>query len=467
LLYKILWSLIVGLIFYVLMFGFTIVAYRSYPVCVSRELETSYVDIVRRLSFVMTDGRDDHSVDPKDAAVLLREITGLETPDVISKSVRYFSMADGLNEKTLRDFSYRGAAVTDDASDFMDQCDSLLFSSLKIYSMILIGRNDQTPLGHRIALQKDVLRDTRELLGSKNFSSDGFLVRHPNCRNLGISRDMISGLALLATTLDGEAKRRPFQHEEYEELTSQIRLDVRRSLVAGGGLFISPLWRDMIFGSLINPTVISMIFPSASPPFYLANDTGLIMPEPKGYVSHLNAITIMFEMEQRRNANNYHERSATLVDNFVSQNLWDEKEIEQISNQRQLKLTKKLYESDRDNLLFRALYYKAIIDSLTETSYQDMKAGHKFVQESVLGELKQDLAGALMMELKGMELEGLFPRNQLPSTSHGGRLEDYLWQRESSTWADKKNTAPLESREITWPGVDYTVLSAVILSILE
>lgn len=340
-----------------------------------------------------------------------------------------------------------------------DHGDSLLFSSLSVYGQMLLARGPAGDPGVDATLRKNARAANIALISGLR-GPDGYLVRHPRCcGGAAVSRDGVMGLALVALANDTETVLRPFAAEGRVSAES-IRGALLDSITMGAGLFVSPLWRNRLQGSLVNPTILAMVFPRSPLPFFLANDMRLVTPEPRGFVSHLSALTLQFELEAER----AHIQPHTVVSNIFHDAFSTASDREDQTVARRLMLGHSLVALSPENLLFDAIYAQAILLQIQSAAYHNAVAGDSIISLVPLHALRLTLASGLLVRLKGLEDKGLFPEN-LPSTNEGLRDQDYLWQREAGDWQRPAGAAAVAGTRV-WAGVDYTLLVGIIATML-
>lgn len=342
-----------------------------------------------------------------------------------------------------------------------DQCDSLLFSSLSVYSRMLLARTGYAHMYEKESQRRNAIQANSELITElKKVGKDGGIVRHKDCLSKSLSRDMITGLALVGAANDTEAVRRPFQDDMGKTNASTIRNLVKKS-GAMGGLFLSPIGRSDPFASLASPTIISMMYPASFS--LLVNDLDLLMPPPEGYVRHLSAMALMYELEAMTAGRNV----ASLVQNPLN-GLWQDRFFMERQTLRRIHLlASRLSESDHSNLLFAILDAKIQLKMLDHLQYQHDINDSLSLEASRVDRrtVRMVLVASVLIRLKTLEAQGLFP-DGLPSSNIGSRDEDYLWQRPSKLWhrADAV-VAPAAPR--VWSGVDYTLAVGLLSEMAE
>lgn len=326
-----------------------------------------------------------------------------------------------------------------------DQCDSLLFSGLAIYADMTINGNILSLETSRLAEQ----RLGRDLVVVQDFiryfssQDDGAWVRHPQCAGKSISRDMAHGVALVQVALRGLERRWPFNHDvtrALENLRAVNRVSQDKSLM---GLFLSPPSRTDLLTSLVNPTIVEMLFPGRG---IMMNDLILIAPEPRGYVTHLNALAILFELESLM----LDRPPRTLHSIMGSRSRLGQLE-------RLLNLTRAVEATSPKNILFKAIRFRVTAAIMDTLAAQDVRTHEMFKDEILV--VKLFMALHLIGELRDLEIQGLFPAERLPNSSDAGRFEEYLWQRSENTWISPTKDL------YEWPGVDYMMMAAMIMAL--
>jgi hypothetical protein len=326
-----------------------------------------------------------------------------------------------------------------------DQCDSLLFSGLALYANIIINEHISDFETRQLTdqrLRQDLV-DAQDFIHYFSSQDDGAWIRHPRCAKKSISRDMAHGVALVQVALRTLGSRQPFYQKiqkTLDDLTTVNRTSRDGSFM---GLFLSPWSRSDLFTSLINPTIVEMLDPGRG---IMINDLILVVPEPRGYVTHLNALAILFELESL--ALDQPPRTLQNMINLPSR-------IDQL--ERLLNLARAVEKTSPENILFKAIRFRvtaAIMDTLAAENV-DTHEQYDYAVSAV----KIFMAMHLINKLSALEARGLFPADRLPNSGKSHRFEEYLWQRSEETWTSPTTDA------YEWPGVDYIMMVAMIMAL--
>jgi hypothetical protein len=387
---------------------------------------------------------------------LFSKLIAEDLPKTAAKTLLYRRLAldleDRLDDNQNQDF---GGVLSIKNGATADACDSLLFTGLSSYAHGRLSRDTSSDTAARIHLKEAAKKDVDAILRSILISRDGRPVRHRLCQDMGLSRDMAMGVALASLGLDLEQRERPFDRSAGIE-ADRLRRAMLDSWVAGAGIFLSPWSRVKKGSSLINTTVIEMLFPG-SPllPFFLSNDAILFVDEPRGFVTHLNALTVLFELEALKVGI----KPKTILDNPASRLVMTDEDLRPGRYERLLRIARTITRVDPQNLFFRAILYRAVTDAAEEEIYalpldENRLAG--------LAYIRRGFAASILMGLRSLEERGYFPDDRLPASEPGPRDQEYLWQRDSSSWERSGPSGALS----VWPGVDYAMLIAVLSSLL-
>lgn len=295
--------------------------------------------------------------------------------------------------------------------DRVDQCDSLLFSSLRFVALKKLGLEGEA------AVAWNAIRASR---------SGGKWFRHPECTHKSTSRDMIIGvLAALTQRPDG-----------YREMLSELMkyVEANAGFIGDGPFYVSYLSPGLaeilrhfarieaITESML-PPVIRYGFSTMELDTYTAN---------VGYESHLLALVLWIEQELKRielaeSRGNNQLRALPLPLERFTRALWGVKVLQQ----RWPWLAQRLVDRDAKNLFFRWLRLSTA-DALTSRARL-----------------------AMLRELDAMPQ---FPEDRLPDSCD--RRADYLWQRASIEYQSQE-TSRCRYR---FSGVDYLWMASLLVS---
>jgi len=364
-----------------------------------------------------------------------------------------------IKQKTVRylDGAPIGDGILSSKGDRVaDQCDSMLFTSLAAHSRFLIARGGWLKPHEDRRLTLKTAGEVKAWSAAILSPEDGHPTRHALCASRALSRDMAMGLALAATSLEAAQARHPFlEGGGLRALALSLRGAMAKSILAGGGVFLSPLSRSGLASSVVNPTVLAMLFPDTLAPVFLANDAVLIMGEPRGFVSHLNAVTLLYEMESWQ----AHRQPTTLVDHPINRLARSEGAREEARLRRFATIADELYRIDHQNLLFKTLRYHALLSWAAYRGLQRLAVGADDLNPQTIDRIKRTFAADVAGDLRRLEARSLFP-DSLPTSAVGGRDQEYLWQRASASWVTDARQDQSAAR--VWPGVDYTLLAGLI-----
>ncbi len=287
----------------------------------------------------------------------------------------------------------------------MDQCDSLLFSSLRYVSLVKLDLKTQANSAWQAIEQSQ---------------TDGRWLRHPRCSR-STSRDMILGV-LIAMSQAPEGFG--------EHLSTLMRLvDNNDGFFGSGPIYVSYLSPGLArFVALLAerqgyPTTK---LPEIIRAGYSTAELEVLVTQ-RGFESHLGALTAWLELELTAKVPLDLSASGTiseLVDRIVSPFAADS-----LNSQRLGWITDRLIAADPSNLFFRYLRLRAA-GALTVTARMHM-----------------------LNELLNMPH---FPSDRLPMNCD--RSADYLWQRENRG----KNQQPLGCNE-EYNGTDFLWMAALLL----
>ena len=287
--------------------------------------------------------------------------------------------------------------------EVIDQCDSLLFSSIRYVALKKLGYTQKAEVAWEAI--------------SKN-QNEGKWFRHPTCRH-HTSRDMIVGLLIALSQFPLQGKKNLQQFFNYVEKNSGYFGD--------GPIYVSYLSPGLAesfrrLSKLHNiedfPKVVQFGFST------LEIDSFFI---DKGYRSHLVALQIWLELETQilfaqkglwRGPRSFMWEIGKFFSPFTMENMYQ---------QRREWLAQKLLEVDPKNLFFRWLRLKSA------------------------GMFDQKAQVMMMKELLAMPQ---FPEQQLPMNCH--RKADYLWQRGSDEFE------PGGSCSMKFNGVDFLWMASLL-----
>ena len=289
--------------------------------------------------------------------------------------------------------------------DMMDQCDSLLFSSLRYVSLIKLGIHPQAEDAWQAIERSQV---------------DGRWLRHPRCPN-STSRDMILGLLIAFS-------QEPAGFSEH--LTALMRLvDGNDGFFGSGPIYVSYLSPGLArFVAILaerhnhKTTPIPEIIRAG----YSTAELEVLVTE-RGFESHLGALTAWLELELTAKVP-LDMSSSGAVTGFVDQ-LVSPFASMSLGRQRLDWITDRLITADPSNLFFRYLRLRAA-GALTVTARMHM--------------LKE------LLEMPH------FPKDRLPMNCD--RQADYLWQR-----ANRHQNQLLVSCNEEFNGTDFLWMVALLL----
>lgn len=295
------------------------------------------------------------------------------------------------------------------AGQIADQCDSLLFSSLRWVSLLKFGWKD---------------RAHEALASIRKSQVEGSWIRHPECFDRSLSRDMLMGILIVLS-------QRPLGHEEdLLRLVSRIRdgggffsdgPGYVSYLTPGLGKILRMLLRDIdLQGDLIPSSILSG---------YSTNEVSLLFMSP-GYEAHLAGLALWLEMEL--GAQEDIGRGTDFVNRAVGLMLsyfWSTNPFAQSHKWVALRLV----QVDPKNLFFRYLWFRSI------------------------GALNARVASRLLSELLQMPQ---FPQDRLPSSCD--RTADFMWQRGSHEYSEIDTSC-----ERRFHGTDFLWMASLLIEVLE
>ena len=261
----------------------------------------------------------------------------------------------------------------------LDQCDSLLFSSLRYVSLVKLGWLD---------------RAKEAWDGISNAHRDGTWLRHPRCRH-STSRDMLVGLLAALS-------QRPDGYDQHL-LTLIRRIERHDGYFSTGPIYVSYLSPGLArFLARMAPA--THLREDDLPPIirdgYSTAELEVLVVR-RGYETHLGGLSAWLEMEldagSDHDGNAPSSIAAKLTNNLVAPFASDT-----LLRQRLDWITDRLVQTDPTNLFFRYLRLRAA------------------------GALTPAVRQRLLAELLAMRQ---FPRSGLPANCD--READYLWQRAS------------------------------------
>lgn len=291
----------------------------------------------------------------------------------------------------------------------MDQCDSLLFSSIRY-----------------VALKKLGFRSDAEAawLAIERSRKNGIWLRHPNCSKKSISRDMLTGVLLALL-------QNPLRSKEYlQSLVNQI--DQKSGYFSHGPVYVSYLTPGL--GKIIRLLgdhygIPTDSFPDIVKRGYSTNELSVILLKP-GYEAHLAGLALWLELELE-NVLKIREKPGNLeyLYNFLIRPF----SKREMNSQSFSWTAKRLFEIDHHNLFFTYLRLRAA------------------------GAMNAQTASILLKKLVIMRE---FPTNQLPSDCE--RRADYAWQRSPKNLQTKSLRCNYQ-----FPGVDFIWMASLLISSLD
>lgn len=290
-----------------------------------------------------------------------------------------------------------------------DQCDSLLFSSLRWVSLRKFGWQEKAD---------------KSLTSIRKSQVEGSWIRHPECFDRSLSRDMLMGILIVLS-------QRPFGYEEdLIRLVSRIR--------DGGGFFsdgpgyvsyLTPGLGKILRMLLRDIDLQGDVIPSSILSGYSTNEVSLLFMSP-GYEAHLAGLALWLEMELgaqvdlAKGTDFMHRAVAFIFSYFSSSNPFA---------QGHKWVALRLLQVDPKNLFFRYLWFRSI------------------------GALNARVASRLLAELVQMPQ---FPQDRLPSSCD--RAADFMWQRGSHEYSEIDLTC-----ERYFHGSDFLWMASLLIEVLE
>lgn len=291
---------------------------------------------------------------------------------------------------------------------FIDECDSLLFSSLRFIALNKLGYSEKAVSAWK-AIEKS--------------SENGRWLRHPQCRNT-TSRDMILGV-LAAFSQDP-----PRMRSHLVELLNH--LSKTDGYITKGGRFdisyLLPGVAEILRLYARGNRVLDYTLPPSVSLGFSTIEFAAIADNP-GYRSHLIGLTSWIELELALNARYapYSGEVRTAISQLSA--LASPFTRQELSNQRLTWVTGRLFQNDPENLFFRWLRLRAA-NAVTPLTRHFM-----------------------IHQLMRMPQ---FPLTHLPRDCD--RRADYLWQRASWEYHVQKRTC-----DKTFNGVDFLWMAALLL----
>lgn len=298
-----------------------------------------------------------------------------------------------------------GMVVNRNHEKIINECDSLLFSSLRFVAL------KRTRHSHAESAWEGLVN---------SYEKFGRWVRHPKCANQALSRDMLLGviLAILHGPIE-EAK--PL----FVELMQSI--DQRGGYIANGPFYISlvtPGILEMMRRISIVFSVSSELIPERFQ-YGFSTVEWSTLSNPEGYRTHLIALQIWIEIflkeEMPYNIDGEQRSFLSSFDDVFTY-------YRDLHSQRLIWSLQNLVVRNSNNLFFKWLYLKA--NSATSPGLR-----HQIISE--LLKMTQ------------------FPNRRLPN--HCDRKADYLWQREESEYKKGLDCT------LRWAGVDFLWMASLLI----
>ena len=314
---------------------------------------------------------------------------------------------DGLIEKN----HLVGGLVVNRGRDheILDECDSLLFSSVRWVSLRKFGWEE---------------RSLRALDSLRKAQVEGDWIRHPECPDRVLSRDMLMGVLIVLSQYPANFV------EDLGRLISRIDL--------GGGYFSN----GPSYVSYLTPglgKIIRMLANTAKTDFgeipivikdgYSTNEWSLLVMKP-GYEAHLAGLSLWLEIEIGKASESaeylrfWEHVTSGLIRVFSGKDPF--RQVHQWGALRLLQV-------DSRNLFFRYLWFRSI------------------------GALNGKVASQLLAELLSMPQ---FPQDRLPDSCD--RSADFLWQRRSDEY-DEINP----SCHRRFSGTDFLWMASLLVEAIE
>jgi hypothetical protein len=289
--------------------------------------------------------------------------------------------------------------------EMLDQCDSLIFSSLRYVALKKLG------------LESDAELAWEAIRNSRNGNT---WVRHPTCPQIASSRDQLLGL------FTSVALNPPGSKQIVRQLLQQLRHN--NGFFADGAFHVSMLSPNLgrILYSFAQRYQLSEDLPfNVALSFSTAEiDSALV---PRGYQSHLIGLSTLIELELAQTPADpmsyWNQRSLLLVVDPLLGLLTKRS----LLAQRTQWVTYNLSTTDPENLFFAWLRLRA---GQLLTPAREERLLHRLLQ--------------------------LFPEDRLPQDCD--RYADYLWQRDSVEYKPKSKVCTK-----TFAGVDFTFMAALLV----
>ncbi|MBM4251211.1 MAG: hypothetical protein FJ146_04520 [Deltaproteobacteria bacterium] len=303
-----------------------------------------------------------------------------------------------------------GMVVNRGASgEMLDQCDSLLFSSIRYVSLAKLSWLDEASKAWA-AIESSKDRDA--------------WLRHPRCYR-SISRDMLLGLLIAMT-------RSP---PRFEQHLSQLMFMIHQNngFFGTGPVYVSylsPGLARLMRGFAKRDLRIAPKIPDLIAAGYSTAEIEVLL-NPAGYTSHLGGLTAWLEMEL--NDQGLHLGDSRLSFLGAADSLVAPFGKFSLTDQRLEWITDRLMKADQQNLFFRYLRFRSV------------------------GGLSNTVRLKLLNELITMRQ---FPADRLPMDCD--RHSDYLWQRANKS----ANYDPIPC-QIEFSGVDFLWMAALLLEGLD
>lgn len=309
------------------------------------------------------------------------------------------------DELIKRDMLLDGMVVNLDGNgDPAGVCDSLLFSSLRFYSLSSLGL-------------KGSADEAWSAIASSR--SGGQWLRHPKCLK-SLSRDMVMGVlvALRANPSNGTAVFR----------TMLAEIDRNGGFAGDGPFYVS--WLSPGIAGLLRMEAERRQIPFEEWPWILKQSFSSIeydvMFLEEGYVSHLAALGLWLEILQSKSAQGFNPRSFLgAIERMVS---FKSSLDTSMDVQRRQWIAGRLREIHSDNLFYRWLDHKAF------------------------GSLSQETEERMLTDLLALKQ---FPIDRLPMNCD--RRADYVWQRKHQEFVSANSSCSK-----TYSGVDFLWMASIL-----
>jgi len=293
------------------------------------------------------------------------------------------------------------------AGNMLDECDSLLFSSLRYVSLHKLGFNDRAQAAWD---------------GIQNSQENGRWLRHPRCTK-STSRDMILGL--LAALSQKPPGFTGYLHRLMQHVQKHNGYFGKGPIYVS---YLSPGLAQIIALLAVEGKIPAQDVPKIIRDGYSTHEIELYVVR-LGFEAHLNALTIWLEMELTHNRDETPNTLARSMDGLIAP--FGPGHIE---DQRTDWITSRLLELEPHNLFIRYLRLEAA-NALTPA-----------------------VSARLLAELLAMPE---FPHDRLPMDCD--RPADYLWQR---TWHPYKLLVPKSCTQ-EYNGADYLWMASLLVERLR